>query len=198
VSNDLVGYNLLAYDVDVAVDYKGNAYLAWMYLDPLSSTLILQGFVNDLKSLRPLSVKVWTLSAGGQNAYPVTAANKSGTALYGASVWINNNGSYNGVQALTATFPIVAPPSNFTVVQHSNDYGVLTELYNLLSWQASPTANVLGYRIFRNGILIRDVGLDVTSYQDQNRTADETVTYSIIAYDDIGFQSDSVENIFTN
>lgn len=197
-SNDLAGYNLLAYDVDVAVDYKGNAYMAWMYLDPMSSTPIVQGFVNDLKSLQPLSVKVWTLSAGGQNAYPVAVSNKSGSALYGATVWLNNNGSYNGVQALTATFPIVAPPTQLTVAQQGNNFGVLTELYNLLQWQASTTLNVIGYRIFRNGIMVQDVGANVLSYEDQNRISGETVTYSVVAYDDIGFQSDPVTSVFSN
>lgn len=46
--------------------------------------------------------------------------------------------------------------------------------------------------------MIQDVGASIVSYEDQNLIAGETVTYSLIAYDKIGFQSDPVTFVFTN
>ncbi|MBS0653871.1 MAG: hypothetical protein JSR39_10165 [Verrucomicrobia bacterium] len=195
----LIELNLAAYDVDATIDSKGNAYVSWMGYNSADSSLLLLGSVNSLKSILNRFWVTWVLSNGGNNAFPSQATNTSGSALYGAIVWMNSSeGSTNVIQALTEALPIVSPPSSLSVIAQTNDFGLVTETFNIFSWTASASPNIIGYLIYRNGVFMSSVGSNVLQYIDHNRKAGETNTYSVAAYDNCGYQSDFVDFIFTN
>ncbi|MBS0650445.1 MAG: hypothetical protein JSR93_04720 [Verrucomicrobia bacterium] len=197
--NGFIESNFAAYDVDVAIDPKGNAHASWMGYDPVDSALVLLGSVNSLNSTINRFMVTFFLSAGGNNAFPSLATNKSGAALYGAILWINSSdGSPNAIQALIDVFPIVSPPSNLSVIAQSNDFGVMTEINNLFSWTASVSPNVIGYSIYRNSVFMGLVDSNVLQFIDHNRKQGETNTYSVVAFDNLGCQSDFADFIFTN
>ncbi len=192
----LVLGNLTAYCIDAAIDFLGNAYAAWIFYDQYTSSIVLQGSVNALSSVGNLFWYVWNLSAGGNNAFLSIASNKSGTVPYGACTWTNYNGTNNVIQALTSSFPVVAPPTNLAVVQNARDFGVLSEYENVVSWDASTTLPLEGYRIFRDGIYLSNMSAGVSQYTDPNRNQDESTTYGVAAYDASGFQSIVAEVVF--
>lgn len=80
-----------------------------------------------------------------------------------------------------SSLPPVRPPSSFTGVRLVNDFGVVSEKFDSLSWQPSPTSNILGYKLFLNNVLIAILGPKTTSYQNHNRSK-ATITYAIEAF----------------
>jgi len=62
--------------------------------------------------------------------------------------------------------PIQAP-GNFQGKQKINNFGVVSERYNALSWELSSGAE--SYRLYRNGTLIARLGGNSTSYNDHNQ-----------------------------
>jgi hypothetical protein len=65
--------------------------------------------------------------------------------------------------------PRVDPPSRLQGVQKKNDFGLVYELYNQLSWRASPSPQTVGYTIYRDGARIAQVNALTLTYQDHNR-----------------------------
>ncbi len=81
-------------------------------------------------------------------------------------------------------------PTNLSGEQLNNDFAVVSELYNQLRWQASPSIGVVGYNVYRNGALIATV--NALEYQDHNRQKGVATSYSVSAVNDSGVQSSSV------
>ena len=194
----LINNNELAYNLDMSGNSNGNIFVIWMSYDSGTSSLIVQGALNDITSTSKMFFNPWTFSVSGNNAYPVVAMNFTAPNLYAAGAWVNFNGANNLIQALTLQYPVIQPPSNLSVTSGVTNYGVLTEIYNVLSWQASPSAKLLTYMIFRNGIAINWVSSNTLQYVDQNRIAGETVTYGVAATDSAGCQSPTVFITYTN
>lgn len=190
--------NLLAYDLDLSVDSMGNAYTAWMNYDDPSSSLIVQGGINDISGFSPGYFGQWTLSTGGANAYPCGQVCINGTTVYLSAAWVNFDGTHDNIQAITSNFSVLAPPSNLSVTANVNDFGVVSEIYNVLSWQASPSSRTNIYFIFRNGLYLATVDSNTFQYIDHNRTVGETVVYGVAGYDDKGCQSTTALFPFTN
>jgi hypothetical protein len=61
----------------------------------------------------------------------------------------------------------VQAPGNFAGKQKVNNFGVVSERYNALSWESSSGAE--SYRLYRNGALIATLGASSTSYDDHNQ-----------------------------
>ncbi|MCX6991023.1 MAG: hypothetical protein NTX49_08190, partial [Chlamydiae bacterium] len=61
----------------------------------------------------------------------------------------------------------VQAPGNFRGKQKVNNFGVVSERYNSLSWESSTGAE--SYRLYRNGLLIATLGASSTSYDDHNQ-----------------------------
>jgi hypothetical protein len=61
----------------------------------------------------------------------------------------------------------VQAPGNFRGKQKVNNFGVVSERYNSLSWESSIGAEA--YRLYRNGALIATLGESSTWYDDHNQ-----------------------------
>lgn len=74
--------------------------------------------------------------------------------------------------------------STFTMsgIQQVNDFAVVREIYNSLSWQ-NPSPSTAGYQLQRNGVLIAALSRDATSYEDHNRIKSVANTYLLSAID---------------
>lgn len=62
-----------------------------------------------------------------------------------------------------------------------------------LSWTAAAADDLIGYRVYRDGSPIADLGL-VTSYEDSGLQGYTTYTYTVTALDDEGLESDPSES----
>ena len=69
---------------------------------------------------------------------------------------------------------------------------MIFERFNLLSWQQSLSAGVVGYFIYRDGIKIASVNANTFQYADQNRKEGIATIYSVSAFDASGSESPSV------
>lgn len=84
------------------------------------------------------------------------------------------------------------PPSNFKGKQKKNNFGLEYELYNQLTWKRSPSSNVAGYIIYRDGKKIAQVNAFTYTYKDQNRPKGISSVYSLVAFDKNGNTSTAV------
>ena len=76
----------------------------------------------------------------------------------------------------------LAPPSNLQGVQKKNDFGVEHEFYNELTWTPSPSSEIGGYYIYRDGSKIATVSASTHMYKDHNRRKKVSHTYAITAF----------------
>lgn len=189
----IVNKNLLTYSIAGGIDSFSDLFLAWMYFDTATSSLVIQGAVNDIGSVSRTFGTPWTFSATGSNGFPSVTVNTSGSAVLAALAWENYNGTNHGIQAITAAIPFLGSPSNLAVSQRVNDFGVVSELYNVLSWDASADPNIICYMIFRDGMYIGYVDAGTHQYVDQNRIAGQTVVYGVAPYDSRGIQGATVK-----
>jgi hypothetical protein len=83
-------------------------------------------------------------------------------------------------------------PANFKGMQKKNNFGFMYELYNQLTWTPSPSSNITGYFIYRDGKKIATVSASTYSYQDHNRPRGVSFVYSLVAFDGRGNTSSSV------
>ncbi len=127
-------------------------------------------------------------------------------AISTVSATADNNifSSYNNVAATTLAtwipmgmqFPIfttyIVSPSNFSGMQKVNDFALVSERFNALSWEISLSGGIAGYYLYRNGVLIATLGPVVYSYEDHNRMKDQADTYTLIAFTNEGAISSSV------
>jgi hypothetical protein len=129
----------------------------------------------------------WTapilLSNASPNGFPSVAAISVSGTIYTSAAWIYNDGLNNLIQAVTGIEVKIEPPSNLNVMTGTNDYGVFTETFYTLSWDASPSGDVTGYAIYRDGRYIFNVPPNVLSFIDNNRDPEATGTYGVAAFD---------------
>lgn len=81
---------------------------------------------------------------------------------------------------------LVLPPSNLEGTQKKNNFGLQYELYNQLQWTASPTNNLTGYNIYRDGVKIGTVDSSTLSFEDHSRKKGVTYSYSVTAFNQSG------------
>jgi len=184
----LVNPNLYANALDASVTTFGDVLTTYLFYN--GASLIVQSSESDVDSSQENTWSVpINISSGANNGYPSIAASMTGNVINAASVWINYDGTHNLVVAATGSKTVVLPPSSLSVVQSTHNFGVFTEYYNTLSWHASTDPNVVGYLIFRNGILIGQVGASTLQILDDNRVQSGTETYGVAAIDAQGTQS---------
>lgn len=91
-------------------------------------------------------------------------------------------GSPTFVQLDFLGFPDIDPPASAQGRQRRNDFGLVYELYNQLIWAPSPSSDIDGYYIYRDGDRIATVDASTTGYQDHNRKKGVTYSYAITAF----------------
>lgn|GEM_PF-3133444 len=77
------------------------------------------------------------------------------------------------------------PVTSLKGVQKINSFVTVTELYNQLNWLPRTPGSfpVLGYRIYRNGILIATLPPTQLSFQDRNCKSNVIYLYEVTAFD---------------
>jgi len=109
--------------------------------------------------------------------------------------------SYNPVGSPTFVqlefLGFVEPPSNFQGQQKKNDFGFEYELYNQLTWTPSPSPDVIGYFIYRDGEKIASAGASTFTYQDHNRNKGSSYSYAITGFNSDGNESSPVNIVVT-
>jgi len=179
----LVDKNLYANKPSLAATSVGDALALYAFyngaaIQVLSSELDITGFVDSDWSV-PLNI-----SLGSQNTRPLIAATLSGNTILTAAVWLGVSGMNNAILSSVGTKSLISPPSNLSVTQAVNNFGVFTEYYNTFSWNASSSPNVRGYSIYRNGVFLMQVRADVLQIIDDNRVQNGPVVYGVAAIDD--------------
>ena len=101
------------------------------------------------------------------------------------------------VQFDLISLSILEPPSNLQGKQKKNDFGVVSELYNQLIWTPSPSPEIIGYFIYRDGQKIATVGGSTYAYKDNNRKKGVSYNYAITAFDSEGNESPPVNIVIT-
>ena len=91
----------------------------------------------------------------------------------------------------------VEPPSNLQGQQKKNDFGLQYEIYNQLRWTPSPSPDVIGYFIYRDGEKIATLGAHTFTYQDHNRNKGSSYSYAITAFNSEDNESSPVNIVVT-
>ncbi len=187
----LITEDLYAYAGDIAITTGGDVFGIYMATDPSTGDVA----INTLEShVGDINTDFWTAdviisNSGTNNGYPQNAAMIVGSNTYGNAVWVNFDGSNTVIQTSTGSGTLIAPPSNLTVVQDVNDFGVFQEYYNVLSWDASTDPNILDYAIIRDGVLLTEIYYTNLSYTDHNQVVGGSVTYDVRSIDNSGTAS---------
>ena len=87
---------------------------------------------------------------------------------------------------------VVDPPFNFIGIQKKNNFGFQYELFNQLSWNLSPTLQVTGYFLYRDGTKIATLKASDRVYKDSNMPRGVDFEYELVAFDSEGHESASV------
>ncbi|MFA6915033.1 MAG: hypothetical protein WC222_01425 [Parachlamydiales bacterium] len=89
------------------------------------------------------------------------------------------------------------PPSNLLGKQKKNEFLMQYELYNQLKWTPSPSPEVIGYFIYRNGKKIATVDASTDTYKDHNRKKGVSYGYAITAFNPAGVESSPINIVIT-
>lgn len=191
----IVDSNLYAYSADLAVTSYGDVLGIYMFSN--GNNLMIQSVESDINGfLNNLWTVPITISQGNNNAFPRIAAVVNGNEIHAIAVWPYYNGIYSSIVASTGSKILILPPRNLKVIQSNRLFGVFTEYYNTLSWEPSMDPNIEGYLIFRNGLFIEKVGAKTFQFEDENRTLNGSVIYTVIAIDNQQTQSKAVNVSF--
>ena len=93
--------------------------------------------------------------------------------------------------------PAILPPSNLKGAQKKNDFALVYELYNQLTWTPSPSPDVSGYFIYRDGNQIAKVNASTLTYKDHNREKGASYIYAITAVNSLGDESVPIHLVVT-
>ena len=85
------------------------------------------------------------------------------------------------------------PPASLTGSQKKNDFALVFEFFNELRWTASPSDDIAGYFIYRNGAQIATLSASTFEFEDHNREKGVSTLYSITSFDSLGSESDPIE-----
>ena len=99
--------------------------------------------------------------------------------------------------AISAFIPIssILPIPYLTGGTQFNQFPFQSQYYNTLSWQPSPSENIVGYHIYKNGTLLAST--PTLSFIDQDVNKNSTYTYEVIAYNNLGTPSSGVSTTIT-
>lgn len=181
-SNQLVLQNPYSYQCDVSSTSLGVCVASLMYFD--GTNIDIQSLET---SINGILTNFWTIpstiSQGTSNDAPRISAQyqSSNGNIYAASVWVQNNGINNVIQATVGIETAVAPPTNLSVVQNSNDFGVFTEYFNQITWTDSTDPNVVQYILYRNGVACQTAVPGTMQFIDHNAVENQSVDYGVAA-----------------
>lgn len=138
----------------------------------------------------PIISHVYTSS--GSFTVTLTVTNSQGTSTFqtftGKTV-SNNGGPSAQLSQLLDIIP--SAPTNFSGKLVKEEFATHTDFIIILTWTPSSDPNVIGYKLFRNGVLIAIIpGSGPFSYVDCKKHKNDT--YTLIAFDAQGLESTPV------
>lgn len=109
---------------------------------------------------------------------------------------LSSNTVITNIGVLTSPFGVAIlggvspePPASISGFQKKNDFGIEYELFNTIEWSESPSDDVAGYNIYRDGGFIARVSATTFRYQDHNRPRGVTTTYEVATVNSSGDES---------
>ena len=98
-------------------------------------------------------------------------------------------------QTVTQNLSVYAqnsPPQNLIGNTIDNEFLFQSDRIHQLSWTASTSAKVSGYRVYRNNQLLATLASSARSYEDHNRSESEKDTYTVKTLNTDGSESTGV------
>lgn len=168
---------------------------------PTSQTICSgNGTSISLSSDIPGTTFSWTVSqngvvgasnGSGSTIAQILTTTSSGTAIYTVTP-TSPGGDAGSPIIVTVTVQIceVETPKHFRGKIKCNQFATQTDIIHLLSWEASSDPDVIGYKIFQNGKLIKTINKrTVDQLQLHNREKNKIYHYEIIAFTASGDKS---------
>jgi len=180
--------NVTAFQPSISMNTLNQAIVAFMMFDGTYVNIMAsETGTSGIHSGPEWNGSVQISTAGMNNAYPQIASvyNESTGTMHAAAVWLATDGTNVFVQSATGTKTPIQPPTGLTVTQGAIGYGVFTQYANTLSWTQSdsPSGEVNGYGIYRNGQLFTVVDGSPPVLVDSNVGQGATITYGITTID---------------
>ncbi len=185
--------SLYSLDGDISVNSKGDALVIYMYWDGS----LINIFSQETDIAAPV-YSYWSntnlVSAGSYNGYPKSAYASNGNTSNAAAVWTYFNGSNTVIQAAIGSETDILAPSNLNITQNSTYFGIYTDYFNTLTWDASISPNIQRYNIFRNEIFFESTDSNTLQITDHNAVQNGSVTYGVASMD-IYFRQSSIATV---
>lgn len=138
------------------------------------------------------STVVLTANQGSSVITPLSAVTDSnGQAIFKVTDAVVEIVSYSAkdvtnnieiTQQAIVSFELPQPPNYLRGKQKKNDFGVVREYFNLLTWGPSSTPEIEGYYIYRNEVKIATVSANTFCYEDHNRKKNKSTLYSVSSF----------------
>lgn len=182
--------SLYTLSADMAVDSIGNTLATLMTWDGKALNIVSQ----ESDASYP-HMKTWTtpslISQEYYNGYSHCACVLIENTFNAAVVWINFDEVNTVLQASLGSKPITLAPTNLNVEQKAKDFGVYIDYFNTISWQPSPSPDIVQYNIYRNGIFFSATDPKTLNIVDHNALEQSkgTVIYGVASVDSNGSQS---------
>lgn len=178
---DLSTGNLYSYSTDLAITPLGAIALNMFYN---GTNVQIQSLESDVTSFMNNSwSSPFTVSVDGQNGFSQIAASMTQNTVNTAAIWLNFNGTNTVVLTSTGVKNGLIPPSNLSVKQNANNFGIFTEYSNTVTWQASSDPTVAGYLVYRNGVFLAQVPANILQFVDDNQLQGGQVAYGVASVD---------------
>lgn len=178
-------------ETDVTIADDGTAYAVYVYETALGE--------YEIRSVYRPAGGTWSTpetisfdsSTIPENYLPHVEVDPTNTYL--AAVWWGSPPSTSNyiIYSNSAVFApsLPEPPQGIFGRLRSCDYALLVSWYNEISWSPSITADVVGYRIDRNGVFFKQVGSEINKIYDYEIQKGSLYTYTVRAIDSSGVLS---------
>ncbi len=132
-----------------------------------------------------------TASTGTNNGFPRVASYYASGTIYATTVWTQYDGTNTIINASTGSRVMLLAPSDLDVTQSLQDYGIVQDYYNTITWTPSTDANAVAQILFRDGTFLASLDTTQTSYVDHNQpqSGSGPVVYGIAAVGEFGMLS---------
>lgn len=133
----------------------------------------------------------------GNYRVTLTITNSAGTSITKVFTGqtMSRNGGRNSLASRTVQIGVKpAPPSHFRGQLIKNEFATQTDYIHRLTWEPSPDASTVRYKLFRNDQLIGKIsGRGPFTFDDHNRTKDKKDHYVLMAVNRQGRESKPVK-----
>jgi len=191
----IINNNVTAKYASMSISSLSDLFITYMYYDGFNSTI--QAVETNIGGppLNNYTLPITISEENTNNAYPCGAITLTDDMINVVAVWqtYDSINKTTTIQLATGSKPLLEPPTNLTVNQTINDFGIFSQFDNTLNWISSTDPNTIGYNIYRDNIFIGQVDFTTTKFIDRNCVTGITVIYSIVSLDKNFQQSRRIE-----